>query len=91
MRSRDNIWPPDIKKSHKLIITMNLETVILSNPLGFYGNNYLPLYHLCSSFEIISRAPVKLVSQRDPNVPVQHTGRLVGQYEPSKSEYAKYK
>lgn len=91
MRSRDNICPPtDIKKT-PVEYNHDSRNSKISNPLGFYGNNYLPLYRLCRSFEIISHAPVEMVSQRDHNVPVQHTGRLVGQYEPSKSEYAKYK
>lgn len=83
MRSTDNIWPPDIKKSpveyHHESRNSNI-----SDSLGFYGNNYLSLYHLCSSFEIISRVTVKMVTQRYRNIPVQHTGYWLAMMSPAR-------
>lgn len=62
----------------------------ISDFLGFIYKNYAQVDHLCSRCEIILFVTEKIITQWHYTFPVQHTGWLIGYYEPV-TEYERYK
>lgn len=93
MRSHDNIWPLTLKKiiipikyTHEWLQDTH-EYSNISGFLGFIYKNYAQLDQLRSHSEIILFVTEQIIIPWHYTIPVQHTGSLIGYYEPGTSDW----